>query len=66
MKKLTGVSDWMSCQDCKHEDNKENISSAQPQDSEVEKETAGTWICLKCGHRVSLFLLIHHSDFDSM
>ncbi|XP_028274944.1 ubiquitin carboxyl-terminal hydrolase 16 [Parambassis ranga] len=51
MKRLSGVSDWTSCQDCKHEENKENISSAQPQDSEEEKETVGTWMCLKCGHR---------------
>uniref|UniRef100_A0A8C9ZX92 Ubiquitin carboxyl-terminal hydrolase n=1 Tax=Sander lucioperca TaxID=283035 RepID=A0A8C9ZX92_SANLU len=51
LKKLSGNSDWTSCQDCKHEENKENISSTAPQDSEEEKETASVWMCLKCGHR---------------
>ncbi|XP_078101870.1 ubiquitin carboxyl-terminal hydrolase 16 isoform X1 [Sander vitreus] len=51
LKKLSGNSDWTSCQDCKHEENKENISSTAPQDSEEEKETAPVWMCLKCGHR---------------
>ncbi|XP_039645352.1 ubiquitin carboxyl-terminal hydrolase 16 [Perca fluviatilis] len=51
LKKLSGNSDWTSCQDCKHEENKENISSTAPQDSEEEKEAAPVWMCLKCGHR---------------
>ncbi|XP_044058335.1 ubiquitin carboxyl-terminal hydrolase 16 [Siniperca chuatsi] len=51
LKKLSGNSDWTSCQDCKHEENKENISSTLPQDSEEEQETAAVWMCLKCGHR---------------
>ncbi|KAM4565694.1 ubiquitin carboxyl-terminal hydrolase 16 isoform 2-T3 [Odontesthes bonariensis] len=50
LKKLSGISDWTSCQDCKHDENKENISSTLSQDSEEEKET-GIWMCLKCGHR---------------
>lgn len=45
----------MRCQDCKHEENKENISTTPQQDSEVEQQIAGVWMCLKCGHRVSLF-----------
>ncbi|XP_032368041.1 ubiquitin carboxyl-terminal hydrolase 16 [Etheostoma spectabile] len=51
LKKLSGNSDWTSCQDCKHEESKENISTTAPQDSEEEKETAPIWMCLKCGHR---------------
>uniref|UniRef100_A0A672FX85 ubiquitinyl hydrolase 1 n=1 Tax=Salarias fasciatus TaxID=181472 RepID=A0A672FX85_SALFA len=47
LKKLASISDWTSCQDCKHEEDKENISTDQPEDS----ETAGMWMCLKCGHR---------------
>lgn len=54
LKKLSN-SDWTSCQDCKNEDNKENISTTLSEDPEEEKETAGLWMCLKCGHRVSLF-----------
>ncbi|XP_041850844.1 ubiquitin carboxyl-terminal hydrolase 16 isoform X2 [Melanotaenia boesemani] len=50
LKKLVGISDWMSCQDCKQEENKENINSSLPQDTE-EKETEALWMCLKCGHR---------------
>ncbi|XP_039986153.1 ubiquitin carboxyl-terminal hydrolase 16 isoform X2 [Xiphias gladius] len=51
LKKLYGHSDWTSCQECKHEENKENNSTTLPQDSEEEKETAAIWMCLKCGHR---------------
>ncbi|XP_040902992.1 ubiquitin carboxyl-terminal hydrolase 16 [Toxotes jaculatrix] len=51
LKKLYGNSDWTSCQDCKHEENKENNSTTLPQDSEEEEETAAIWMCLKCGHR---------------
>lgn len=51
LKKLSGNSDWTSCQDCKHEENKENISTALPQEPEEEQETTGLWMCLKCGHR---------------
>uniref|UniRef100_A0A4W6E0X3 Ubiquitin carboxyl-terminal hydrolase n=1 Tax=Lates calcarifer TaxID=8187 RepID=A0A4W6E0X3_LATCA len=51
LKKLYGHSDWTSCQDCKHEENKENNSTPLPQESEEEQETAGIWMCLKCGHR---------------
>ncbi|XP_068570598.1 ubiquitin carboxyl-terminal hydrolase 16 [Cebidichthys violaceus] len=50
LKKLSGNSDWTSCQDCKHEENKENTSTTVPQDSEEEKETIAIWMCLKCGH----------------
>ncbi|KAM9317819.1 ubiquitin carboxyl-terminal hydrolase 16 isoform 2-T2 [Pholidichthys leucotaenia] len=49
LKKLSGNSDWTRCQDCKQEENKENIDTALDQDS--AEETAGTWMCLKCGHR---------------
>lgn len=55
LKKLAGNCDWTSCQDCKHDENEENTSTIQPQDSEEEKETAAVWMCLKCGHRVSLY-----------
>ncbi|KAM7399022.1 hypothetical protein PAMP_018316 [Pampus punctatissimus] len=48
LKKLAGNSDWVSCQDCKHEENKENTSTTQPQ--EEEKEAVAVWMCLKCGH----------------
>lgn len=52
LKKLAGNSDWISCQDCKHEENEnENTSTTQSQESEEEKETAAVWMCLKCGHR---------------
>uniref|UniRef100_UPI0037E72778 ubiquitin carboxyl-terminal hydrolase 16 n=1 Tax=Semicossyphus pulcher TaxID=241346 RepID=UPI0037E72778 len=51
LKKLSGNSNWTSCQDCKHEENKENICTMLPQDSEEEQETAAVWMCLKCGHR---------------
>ncbi|XP_056297292.1 ubiquitin carboxyl-terminal hydrolase 16 [Pseudoliparis swirei] len=50
IKKLSGNSDWTRCQDCKHEENKENISTTVPQDSEEEKETTAIWMCLKCGN----------------
>ncbi|XP_038150351.1 ubiquitin carboxyl-terminal hydrolase 16 isoform X2 [Cyprinodon tularosa] len=50
LKKLSAVSDWTNCQDCKHEENKENICQTEPEESE-EKETVGVWMCLKCGHR---------------
>ncbi|XP_034459317.1 ubiquitin carboxyl-terminal hydrolase 16 isoform X3 [Hippoglossus hippoglossus] len=49
LKKLTGSSDWTSCQDCKHEENKENTDTNQ--EPEEESETAAVWMCLKCGHR---------------
>ena len=52
LKKLTGSSDWTSCQECKHEDNKENTDTNQ--EPGEERETAAVWMCLKCGHRVSL------------
>ncbi|XP_028319939.1 ubiquitin carboxyl-terminal hydrolase 16 [Gouania willdenowi] len=60
LKKLSSLSDWTSCEDCKHEQNKENISGAVSQereeDEEEEEEGAaaaggGMWMCLKCGHR---------------
>ncbi|KAF6724849.1 Ubiquitin carboxyl-terminal hydrolase 16 [Oryzias melastigma] len=51
LKKLSGISDWTNCQDCKHEENKENDNTTLQQDSEEEKEPAGIWMCLKCGHR---------------
>ncbi|CAI5692998.1 ubiquitin carboxyl-terminal hydrolase 16 [Oreochromis niloticus] len=50
LKKLSGNSDWTSCQDCKQEENKENINNHLPQEAEEEQET-GLWMCLKCGHR---------------
>lgn len=57
LKKLPGNSDWINCQDCKQEENKEN-STAQQEDNEEEQqeeEAAAVWMCLKCGHRVSSF-----------
>ncbi|XP_054458165.1 ubiquitin carboxyl-terminal hydrolase 16 [Anoplopoma fimbria] len=50
LKKLSGNSEWTSCQDCKHEENKENISTTMPQDAEEETESTAIWMCLKCGH----------------
>lgn len=69
LKKLYENSDWTRCQDCQHEENKENISATLPQESEEEVETAPVWMCLKCGHRVSLVVpfIIHiliQSDSD--
>lgn len=66
LKKLSGHADWTSCQDCKHEDNKENISnSAQQQqqqkeeeEEEEDQEIVAAWMCLKCGHRVSLLVWV--------
>ncbi|XP_041659541.1 ubiquitin carboxyl-terminal hydrolase 16 isoform X2 [Cheilinus undulatus] len=51
LKKLPGNSDWMNCQDCKHEENKQSVSTTLPQEPEEENETAPIWMCLKCGHR---------------
>ncbi|XP_047449771.1 ubiquitin carboxyl-terminal hydrolase 16 [Mugil cephalus] len=51
LKKLSANSDWTSCQDCKNEENKENISTTVPEDPEEEKDTAALWMCLKCGHK---------------
>lgn len=57
LKKLSGNSNLTSCQDCNNEENKENISSsAQEQDSGKSQETPVVWMCLKCGHRVSLYV----------
>lgn len=50
LKKLSGNSNWTSCQHCKHEENKENISTPVAQNSEEEQETIPIWMCLKCGH----------------
>ncbi|KAM8904316.1 ubiquitin carboxyl-terminal hydrolase 16 isoform 1-T2 [Spinachia spinachia] len=50
LKKLSGNSNWTSCQHCKHEENKENISTTVPHDSDEEEETIPIWMCLKCGH----------------
>lgn len=47
LKKLAAISDWSSCQDCRHEEDEENIRADVLQDS----DTAGMWMCLKCGHR---------------
>lgn len=63
LKKL-GNPDWMTCQDCKHEENKENMIDSLSQDSEEDKETPPVWMCLKCGHRVSFFCPIYHSCFN--
>lgn len=51
LKKLSAVSDWTTCQDCKHEENKENINYTQPEESEEQKETTAIWMCLKCAHK---------------
>nr|XP_057935463.1 ubiquitin carboxyl-terminal hydrolase 16 isoform X2 [Doryrhamphus excisus] len=52
LKKISGNSDWTSCQDCKHEENKENICTGPSRDAEDEKEAAtSVWMCMKCGHR---------------
>lgn len=61
LKKLAGNSDWTICQDCKQEENKENTNTSLPEASEDQEETAEIWMCLKCGHRVSLYyqFIIH-------
>uniref|UniRef100_A0A8C5DR95 Ubiquitin carboxyl-terminal hydrolase n=1 Tax=Gouania willdenowi TaxID=441366 RepID=A0A8C5DR95_GOUWI len=46
LKKLSSLSDWTSCEDCKHEQNKENIS-----EEGAAAAGGGMWMCLKCGHR---------------
>lgn len=57
LKKLSGNSNWTNCQDCNNEENKENIgSSTQEQDCEKSQELPVVWMCLKCGHRVSLYV----------
>uniref|UniRef100_A0A673C650 Ubiquitin carboxyl-terminal hydrolase n=1 Tax=Sphaeramia orbicularis TaxID=375764 RepID=A0A673C650_9TELE len=48
IKKLSGNSDWTSCEDCKHDENKEDANSMDP---EIENELPTVWMCLKCGHR---------------
>lgn len=66
LKKVSGNSNWRSCQDCVHEENKENISNSQKQDSEQEEETAVVWMCLKCGHRVSLLMHLLNKFWQHM
>lgn len=51
-------SDLTRCQDCKHEENKENTNTTLQQEPEEDQETAAVWMCLKCGHRVSVFNLV--------
>lgn len=52
-KKLSENSNWTSCQDCKNEENKEEINTCMQQGCEEEQETPSIWMCLKCGHGVS-------------
>lgn len=58
LKKLSVDSDLTRCQDCKHEENKENTNTTLQQEPEEDQETAAVWMCLKCGHRVSVFNLV--------
>ncbi|XP_068601527.1 ubiquitin carboxyl-terminal hydrolase 16 [Brachionichthys hirsutus] len=51
LKKLSGNSNWTSCQDCKHEESHETTSQALQQDSTEDQEADVLWLCLKCGHR---------------
>ena len=51
-KKFSENANWTSCQDCKNEENKEKINICMEQGCEEEQETAGIWMCLKCGHSV--------------
>lgn len=51
LKKLAGNSEWTSCQDCKLEENKENIATTMQEEAEEEDEAVAAWMCLKCGHR---------------
>ncbi|XP_061636972.1 ubiquitin carboxyl-terminal hydrolase 16 isoform X1 [Phyllopteryx taeniolatus] len=52
LKKFSGIFDWTRCQDCKHEENKENISTDLSVDSDDEKDAlVEVWMCMKCGHR---------------
>lgn len=48
--------EWHVCQDCKA-DNK-----TQEKSEEETDESPSIWLCLKCGHRVSLVLLLISID----
>ncbi|CAG12771.1 unnamed protein product, partial [Tetraodon nigroviridis] len=50
LKKLSGNSNWTSCQDCRNEEKKEGTSTCMQQGCGEEQETPGLWMCLKCGH----------------
>uniref|UniRef100_A0A8C9FGQ1 ubiquitinyl hydrolase 1 n=1 Tax=Pavo cristatus TaxID=9049 RepID=A0A8C9FGQ1_PAVCR len=52
--------EWHVCQDCKA-DNK-----AQEKSEEETDESPSIWLCLKCGHRVSLLLLISINIFQRL
>lgn len=54
LKKLSGNSNWTSCQDCGDDENKENVNADAHEQDEEEQGTQVAWLCLKCGHRVSL------------
>lgn len=58
LKKLSGNSKWTNCQDCKDEENKEN--NYMEQDCDEEQETPAIWMCLKCGHSVSILKYFIH------
>ncbi|XP_037123670.1 ubiquitin carboxyl-terminal hydrolase 16 [Syngnathus acus] len=52
LKKVSGVFDWTSCQDCQNEEPKKGIRIKDPSvDSEEEKDSVDVWMCMKCGHR---------------
>lgn len=44
--------EWHVCQDCKADD------KTQEKSEEDTDESPSIWLCLKCGHRVSLVLLL--------
>lgn len=53
--------EWHVCQDCK-------AGSKTQEKAEEEETDEGTsiWLCLKCGHRVSLLLLICLNTFQCL
>lgn len=61
MRKALQNVEWHVCQDCK--------ADSKTQEKAKEEETdEGTliWLCLKCGHTVSLLLLIYLNTFQCL
>lgn len=52
LKKALVNVEWHVCQDCKADD------KTQEKSEEDTDESPSIWLCLKCGHRVSLVLLL--------
>lgn len=52
--------EWRVCQDCKAD------SKTQEKAEEEADEGSSIWLCLKCGHRVSLLLFICLNTFQCL